>query len=159
MIKAKFRKKLRSDDRGALEGLPLYLIILVVIAAIAIVIIIAWLNTISTPKAFGTISSDPNQLTLTDGDGDGFSSTESGTLTIIVRDSENDKVKGATVTLSGCDARFSGGGTAWAETNENGEAVFIGLHLEVEEGSTDSLSISVQKSGYPNKGIEVPVVG
>jgi hypothetical protein len=159
MFKGKLKKKLSSDDRGALEGLPLYLIILVVVAAIAIVIIIAWLNSIETPKTFGTISSDPNQITLTDGDGDGFSSTESGTLTIIVRDSENDRVKGATVTLSGCDVRFSGGGTAFAETNENGEAVFIGLHLEVEEGTADSLTVTVQKSGYPNDSIDVPVVG
>jgi hypothetical protein len=159
MIKAKFRKKLNSDDRGALEGLPLYLIILVVIAAIAIVIIIAWLNSISTPKAFGTISPDPNQIILSDNDGDDFSSTESGTLTITVRDSENDKVKGATVTLSGCDVRFSGGGTAWAETDENGEAVFTALHLEVEKDTIDSLTVTVQKSGYPNDGIDVPVVG
>ncbi len=159
MFNIKFRKKLSSDDRGALEGLPLYLIILVVIAAIAIVIIIAWLNSISTPKAFGIISSDPNQITLNDNDGDGFSSTESGKLTIIVRDSDNNRVQGATVTLSGCDVRFSGGGTAWAETNENGEAVFITLHLEVEEGTTDSLTVSVQKSGYPDDGIDVPVIG
>ncbi|UCE37434.1 MAG: carboxypeptidase regulatory-like domain-containing protein [Thermoplasmata archaeon] len=159
MNKAKLGKKLSWDEKGALEGLPLYLIILVVIAAIAIVIIIAWLNSISTPKSFGTISPDPNQITLTDDNGDGFSSTESGTLKIIVRDSDNNKVKGATVTLSGCDVSFSSGGTAWAETNENGEAAFSGLHLEVEEGTMDSLSVTVKKSGYPDKGIEVPVVG
>lgn len=39
--------RFRRNNRGALEGLPLYLIILVVIAAIVIVIILGWLSTLN----------------------------------------------------------------------------------------------------------------
>ncbi|UCE73809.1 MAG: hypothetical protein JSV56_12430 [Methanomassiliicoccales archaeon] len=159
MKKSKIKRKLSWDNKGALEGLPLYLIILVVIAAISIVVIISWLGSISTPKTFGTITPSPSQITLTDDDGDDISSTETGSLTVTVRDSDDNRIKGATVTLSGCDARFSSGGTAWAETNENGEAVFTGLHLEVTKGSTSSITVKAQKSDYPDKEITVPVIG
>ena len=139
--------------------MPLYLIILVVIAAIAIVIIMTWMSSIDSPKVFGTISSDPQQITLTDGDGDGFSSTETESLTITVRDSDDNKINKATVTLSGCDVCFSGGDTAWAETNENGVATFNNLHIEIAEGSAGSITVKVQKSDYPDKEITVPVIG
>jgi hypothetical protein len=44
-----FEKRIRLDDRGALEGMPLQLIIMVVIAGIAISIVIAWLTIFTAP--------------------------------------------------------------------------------------------------------------
>ena len=49
MDKYKPRKKFCWNERGALEGLPLYLIILMVITALAIVIMVTWLGTMQKP--------------------------------------------------------------------------------------------------------------
>jgi hypothetical protein len=159
LFKNKIKKKLSWDEKGALEGLPLYLIILVVITAIAIVIIMAWLGSIENPKVFKDPTADPQSINLIDDNADGYSSTETGTLTITVRDTSDDRISGATVTLSGCDVRFAEGGTATMQTNKSGEAAFTGLHMEVQEGSTSSITVKVQKSGYPDKQTTVPVVG
>lgn len=43
------RSFLRSNRRAALEGLPLYLIILIVIAAIVVAILVGWLSTLQHP--------------------------------------------------------------------------------------------------------------
>ena len=50
MNKYKLRRKLCWDNRGALEGLPLYLIILVVIAAVAIIVIFSYLTVLRAPE-------------------------------------------------------------------------------------------------------------
>ena len=159
MGKYKLSKNLCMDERGALEGLPLYLIILVVITAIAIVIIIAWLSSIESPKVFAQPTADPQSIILTDDDGDGWSSTENQSLTITVRDTSGNRIKGATVTLTGCDISYSSGGTATTQTNEDGKASFNGLHIEVKENSASSITVTIQKSGYPKKDTTIPVIG
>ncbi|MCK4443252.1 MAG: hypothetical protein KAW09_01830, partial [Thermoplasmata archaeon] len=63
------KRRIRVDERGALEGMPLQLIIMVVIAGIAISILIAWLTIFTAPDLAklelhsATPSSDPIRIT------------------------------------------------------------------------------------------------
>ncbi|MFP4609232.1 MAG: carboxypeptidase-like regulatory domain-containing protein [Candidatus Aenigmatarchaeota archaeon] len=95
----KGRKLKRSDERGALEGLPLYLIILVVIAGVGTAIIAGWmmssqsteLGNIEVNEEDKIISTSPNQ-----------------SLEIIAYDRDGNPLEGATVELSGCGVEETG---------------------------------------------------
>ena len=63
------KRRIRLDDGGALEGMPLQLIIMVVIAGVAISIVIAWLTIFTAPDLAkiemysATPDSDPIRIT------------------------------------------------------------------------------------------------
>lgn len=76
-----YYSRVREDKRGALEGLPLYLIILVVITAVAIVAILSWMPSnvvldqivISGPETDGSIldtGTGPISITVYSTNGD-----------------------------------------------------------------------------------------
>jgi hypothetical protein len=97
MNKFKLRKKFCWDDRGALEGLPLYLIILVVITAIAIVIIVAWLTILQPPNLdYVDWTTDP----ALEPDGDMKDGT-SYDVTFTAHGTNGGKLSGVSITLQG----------------------------------------------------------
>ena len=103
---SRVKKKGKWNDRGALEGLPLYLIIMVVIAAIAIAIIVAWLLLI--PKPLSYIKIDNKDLTV----------GTSENVCVTAYNTADTKMVGVTVELNGA-------GYAHANTTDNnGEACF-----------------------------------
>jgi hypothetical protein len=91
----KLRKKINRDEKGALEGLPLYLIILVVITAIAIVIMITWLSTMQEP--------DLDRIEIDTGTSDG-TLTDDGSaknVKITAKGTNGMELEGVSVTLEG----------------------------------------------------------
>jgi len=87
---------------GALEGLPLYLIIMVIIAAIAIAILVGFmlplqkpnLSSVSIYANTGSGITYTNHLTFT-------SSTQSQTIYIVAIGTDGKAISGASVTVSG----------------------------------------------------------
>ena len=91
------RFRLRKNKHGALEGLPLYLIILVVIAAVAIVTIMGWMRTIQKSD-LGTI-----EINLKQG-GKSVDTLKTGTMayvTIYANDTNGKPLSGVAVKLEG----------------------------------------------------------
>ncbi len=97
MNKLKQRKKISWDERGALEGLPLYLIILVVITAIAIVIMITWLSTMQEPD-LDTIEIEITGSTAPAGT---LYADEQVDITITAKGTNGKSLEGVSVELNG----------------------------------------------------------
>ncbi len=85
------RRNLRRDRRGALEGLPLYMVILVVIAAVAMVILLNWTKSVQHTD-LKRIVVEPD--TIDDG--------EKTSVTIRAYDTKGNPLEGVTIILDGC---------------------------------------------------------
>lgn len=154
---------MRADRRG-LEGMPLQLLIISIIAAVVIGVVLGWLYLIPEQEVVRDIlitadgSPLPN-LRLTDSDGDGISSADDIAFNVSVKDQNRDPIPGATVVLSGSGVQASDGGTAVAVTDADGIAAFSDLHVEVPKGQTSAISISVEKPDFTGSTTKLPVVG
>ncbi len=107
------RNILKKDKKGALEGLPLYLIILVVIAGVGTVILVGWMMSSQSTELDSIAVKDATMRhTWT-------------TNTITAYDQNGNRLEGVTVTLEGCGVNRVG------ETDSNGEIQFSNLDIEL----------------------------
>lgn len=143
MAEDKMRRKLCWDDKAALEGLPLYLIILVVIAAVAIIVIFSYLAVLQTPE-LARID------VYIDGEKADTLETTEGTHEFYVVAIANDgtKLDGVTVSLTG-----AGVNTA-KKTDSEGKADFGELDLLIPTGTYDEVLIHAT---YDGGNVNTPV--
>ncbi len=97
---------LGKDRRGGVEGLPMELLIILVVASVGIALIVGWMGDLGekAPVAYGDVSSDVTMITITDTGyiiNGGSEEVKSFGLGIHVTDSRGDGVKNAVVKLSG----------------------------------------------------------
>ncbi len=141
--------ELRNDRSGGIEGLPLQLMILILIATLATAIIIGWMGNISTPDAIGDVTIDKSSVTATETyPYDGYYKVRDQ-FTVYVTDQNGDPLEGAVVTLSGQGVRNMNGNTAYSNTDANGKAVFMAGTIKLKMSSTTAfVTIGVSKPGY-----------
>lgn len=130
----------KKSESGGIEGLPLQLMIVILVATMGTAIIMGWMGSIETPHSIGSVQYDDTVV------------SESGSLpdiTVIVTDQDGDLLEGATVVLSGLNVRDSEGKTAFETTDADGKAVFTGLKI-VSAGTSGVgfIDLLVTKSGY-----------
>ena len=90
------KKKLRKlNKRGGIEGLPMELMIIVVVATVGTGILVGWMGSIDEPDSIGEVTCSANQIVMT-------SDTVKTNFTVTVTDQSGDALKGATVVLFGC---------------------------------------------------------
>jgi hypothetical protein len=149
----------RRSASGAIEGFPLYLVIVIIIAVVSIVIVMGMLNSVSPPKSIKEVLvTSPTAVTVKDGDGNGvFEPEQPFTVKVKVVDNNGDPIKGATVTITGNSVKTSTGGAPIGTTDSNGEVSLTSLTCQVV-GSTSPLTIKAEKSGYGEKTTTLPVV-
>ena len=145
----------RRNTRAAIEGLPLYLLIIIIITAVSIGIVMGLLNMVKPPQTIGDISLSIPLVEVRD-DGTGTYVNQSFSLNVTVTDGSGNKISGAVVTLSGDSIKMNGG--AAYLTTKDGTAPFKQLSCSVVGAGTNPIVITVEKSGYGKKTIELPVV-
>ncbi|MCD6462015.1 MAG: hypothetical protein J7L61_04665 [Thermoplasmata archaeon] len=101
------RKRFAKDNRAALEGLPLYMVILVVIATVAMVVLLTWMQ--------GAQKIDLDRITV---DPDTAKDGKETKITVIAYDTSGKPLEGATVTLDGCGVALI------KKTSSTGKATF-----------------------------------
>ena len=91
------RTDIRGNTNAALEGLPLYLIILVVIAAVAIVVVMGWMGTLQKAEL------DDIELTLKQGgkEVDSLDADESASVTVKALDQNGKPLEDVTIHIEG----------------------------------------------------------
>ena len=142
------RKRIHRDNHGGLEGMPLQLLIIVVIAVMALGMIMYWMSSVNEPpKSIETIGID------IDGQGEDIDLSK-GTprdITISVYDSEMKKIEGAIVILDGCGYDQVTMKTG-SEGTDSGTATFDGSKVELPPGiNTGEIKVTVKKANYPTK--------
>jgi hypothetical protein len=155
------RKKRRlNDDTGAgIEGLPLQLLIMVVVAGLGLTIIMGWMNSISAPHAIGDIYVNPGEILVFDEDRDGLYTGKDIDLTIIVTDEKGDRLEGATVILEGANVRTAADTPVRGLTDSNGQVAFHSLLVEQFGSSLTTITVTVAKGDYGiDSSYEIPVI-
>ncbi|MEM0449433.1 MAG: carboxypeptidase-like regulatory domain-containing protein [Methanomassiliicoccales archaeon] len=148
-----------KDKSGGIEGLPLQLLIMVLVAGIGSAIIVGWMGGLEAPQAIGAIHSSASEIILQDGDGDGIYSAKDLELIITVLDQEGDPVTGAAVVIEGCGLKEKDGHAPHGVTDNEGKVHFKGLTASRYGNSVGFITITVAKSGMSaSKSIMVPVV-
>lgn len=144
--KTKRAAALQRDRGGAIEGLPLQLMILVIIAGLATTVIVGWMGAIDMPKGIGSVQVEPGQIVLEDGEG-GIRYAEGISLDVTVLDNMGEPVQGATVVLTGCSVKDGDLPVVFAITGDDGIARFNSLSMQTS-GGVGFLEVSASKSGY-----------
>jgi hypothetical protein len=150
--------KFKRSKEGGIEGLPLQLMIIILVATLGTAIIIGWMGSLEAPPQIGSVNVDSGMIKL-----DQTSATEhytdSGYVKIYVTDQNGNGLPGATVVLKGCGALTSEGKTVYGDTDANGYVVFNDVHISLRGSTTGHISVEVSKSGYgTNSTARVQVV-
>lgn len=104
------RKHLKEDRLGGIEGLPMELLIILVVASVGIALIIGWMGNLddNVPLSYGDVSSDVTMITVTDNGyvlNGGTEVLKEFPVDITVTDSAGDGIRDAVVKLSGLGIR------------------------------------------------------
>jgi protocatechuate 3,4-dioxygenase beta subunit len=151
-------KRIREDRNGGIEGLPLQLMIMVMVAGIGSAIIIGWMGGLSAPQTISTVIADPAEIVLSDDNGDGVYLSNDIQIVITVSDQDGNAVVGASVSLDGSSIRDSGR-MPHMITDSNGQVSFEGLSAQRSGRGLGFIEVTVVKSGMANSGTtSIPVI-
>jgi hypothetical protein len=122
----------KNDEQASVEGMPLYMLIMVVVVVISIGILVGILGGFQGQN-IGTVTTDPDVIALDDDDG--------WTLfNVTVRDTDGRPIEGATVYVEG-----EGVATA-AKTDDDGRATFR-VSPDLGAKNVGELAIRVKHDG------------
>lgn len=136
------RKRISNDRRGGIEGLPLQLMIVILVATLGTAIILGWMGNIEGPRSIGSVDVMSNDIVLVNG------GTSNGIVEVRVTDQDGEPIEGAAVVLSGLGITDRNGKTAYVSTDSNGRAVFTGLKIQMGGGSVGFITVNVSASGF-----------
>ncbi|TLZ67242.1 MAG: hypothetical protein E6K16_01105 [Methanobacteriota archaeon] len=150
------RVLIRRDERGAIEGLPLQLMIAVIVAGIALAIILGWVLSIQTPNAIARVDATPETVNI---QGVPLAQEATKTVTITVRayDQKGNAIPGIVVSLRGAGVQTAG--TDAGDGTSDNTATFLNVRVSVPANSlTAKIDVTVEASGFPTKTNQILVV-
>ena len=152
-------KTVASDRDAGVEGLPLQLLIMVVIAGLGLTILMGWMSSISSPRSIGEVYVTPGEIVVFDLDGDGLYVRDGLAITIVVTDQGGDRLSGATVLLEGGNIRTGDGELVRGVTDDRGCVVFTNLIVEHFGPALATITVTVAKGDYGmDSSFEIPVI-
>jgi hypothetical protein len=151
--------RLTGDCYGGIEGLPLQLLIMVVVAGLGLTIIMGWMASISAPRSIGEVYVNPGEIAVFDTDGDGIYVREGFSMTVVVTDQSGDRLEGATVLLEGSNVRTFEGDLVRGVTDSMGCALFTDLVVEHYGPTLATITVTVAKGDYGiDSSFEIPII-
>jgi hypothetical protein len=155
----RMRTQFKKDRSGGIEGLPLQLMIMVLIAGIGSAVLLGWMGNLNAPDSIGSVTSSPVELVAKDGNGDGVFEASNVDMTITVYDGKGDPVTGATVILEGCGVVRMDGTRPFGTTDSNGHLDLNDLRITQTGKAIGFITVTVTKSGYgTDTSLSIPVI-
>lgn len=155
----RMRTQFKRDRRAGIEGLPLQLMIMVLIAGIGSAVLLGWMGNLNAPQSIGSVTSSPMELVAHDLNGNGNYQASNVDLTITVLDGKGDPVAGATVVLDGCNIARMDGTRPYGTTDSAGHIALINLQLTQTGKAVGFITVTVTKSGYgTDTSLSIPVI-
>ena len=130
-------RKLSNDRKGGIEGLPLQLMIVIMVATLGSAVIMGWMGGIDSPHYIKTIGIEENIVSIDDG--------IIQDIHVCVLDEKNEPLEGVSVLITN---KQVGSDVQYVTTDENGRATLTGWTLSDYPKSTIKLSVSAYLSGY-----------
>lgn len=121
----KIFQRLNRNDSGAVEGLPLQLIIMVAIAAIVLVIVLGWLAPWQSKVDLNSLTVSPTSV----------ENNNLTTITVTAWDTKGNYLEGAVIEISGSNVE-----TQILTTGANGTATFS-VTPAIQTGTTNNIDI------------------
>ncbi len=147
-------RRLAQDRNGGIEGLPLQLMIVILIATMGTAILVGWMGNIDTPTSIGEVDVASGDIVLTD-----YSSSNGYYVELYVYDNEGNPLQGATVVLSGLGVK-SDGQTAYGVTNANGYLKLTHLDIRMGNNNVGFITVNVSMANYgENNSARITVIG
>ena len=135
-----------KEESGGIEGLPLQLMIIILVATMGAAILVGWMGNIEAPHSIGDVDVDPDSVEA------GADGSIVEAVTITVTDQDGNLLEGATVVLEGLNVRISGDDgyeTAYLVTDSEGKVTFENLNVRQSgSASVGFIDVLVTKSGY-----------
>jgi len=139
--------RLKGNNKGGIEGLPLQLMIMIMVATMGSAVIVGWMGNIDTPQYISTLGVEENIVYIDDG--------EIPDIHICVLDQNDEPMKGVTVRIVNSQVYHPDGKDHDVVTDTYGRAVLKGWLLGDYPMGTIALKISAYKSGYTTYTEEV----
>ncbi len=136
------RNRLSENRSGGIEGLPLQLIIVILIATLGTTVILGWMDNIETPQSIGEVQVLSRDIVLTNGE------TICGDVEVRILDGEGNYIEGASVVITGLGVKNSLGKTPHVETDDEGIASFTDLIITMKGSPIGYLTLNVSAHGY-----------
>ena len=161
-------KALRKNRKGGIEGLPLQLMIIIMVATLGTAIIVGWMGNIEEPHSISKVEVNSGEMDLTGVDSAYSNNTtvrgasnvyySNEDVIVSVYDQNGDPLSDATVVLTGLGVTDSNGNTAHGTTDSNGTVTFSDLKLRMT-GHVGYITVEVSKSGYgENSSCKITVI-
>ena len=155
------RKALRKNKKGGIEGLPLQLMIIIMVATLGTAIIVGWMGNIEEPHSINKVEVESDSIDLTSSaviKSSGSVYRTNQDVIITVYDQNGNPLEGATVILTGLGIKDSSNKTPHADTNSDGMVVFRGLKISMTS-TCGFINVEVSKPGYgENTSCRITVV-
>lgn len=153
MRKIRRLSDISKNKKGSIEGLPLQLMIVILIATVGTAILMGWMGNIETPRSIGSVEVVSGDIII---DGN---STSSGLVEIYVTDQDGNPLEGATVVLSGLGVTDMNGRTAHCNTDAGGHALLDKLRLTLRGSEIGFITVNVSMSEYgENNSARIAVI-
>ncbi len=129
------------ETLGGIEGLPLQLMIIIIVATMGTAILVGWMGDIEAPKSIGDVTLTPEAVRA---DGNVIES-----IVITVTDGEGEALEGAAVFLTNMGVSENGE-RPFKLTDSSGTVTFTNLTIKPNGGKYGFIQVNVEKSGYTN---------
>lgn len=136
------KKKLSKNKKGSIEGLPLQLMIIILVATMGTAIIIGWMGNIDTPESIGDVEVVSGDIVL-----DGNTTTD-GFVDVYVYDQDGNPIEDATIVLSGLGVTDANGNTAHSNTDNKGHATFENLNITLRGANVGFITLNVSSPDH-----------
>lgn len=143
------------DRSGAIEGLPLQLMIAVIIAGLALAIVLGWVLSIQTPNAIARVEVSPDTVSIT-GSMPNQDATSSVTFVVRAFDQRGNPIPGVAVSLRGAGVSVV---QLDAADGADGAVTIPDVVVRIPAYQlTAKIDVTVEASGYPDATDDILVV-
>ena len=140
------RKRIFKDHSASIEGLPLQLMIMGIIASLGTAVIVGWISSIQTPTCIGNVEFEPDEIFVTDKNRDGIFDATIKEFSLRVVDTAGNPIGNANILLEGtsiCNEHHR----LYGKTNDDGMLVFKDVSFRVVGDRTTTITVSVSGQG------------
>ena len=142
---------MKKNRKGGIEGLPLQLMIIIMVATLGTAIIVGWMGNIETPHSISDVDFVNDNVVAKNG-------ATMEKITCYVYDQDGNPVEGATVALSGLGVKSGTNKSVFTTTDADGCASFNnGLKVNLS-GTVGYLTVEVSSPEYGGYTCNLPVV-
>jgi len=138
--------KFGRDESGSIEGLPLQLMIIGIIASLGTAVIVGWISSIEAPVYIGQVETDPREIAVYDEDGDGVYEASLDELRVRVLDANGNPVEGASVLCEGASIDNEHH-RLYGSTDASGEVVFRDMAVKITGDRIATIRLSIGGQG------------